>query len=331
MILRILFADPMLRMLVGAILLAAFLPVSGASREVAQSVADVAIFLLFLLNGMRIARKDMRAGFANWRFFLPLILWVFGSLAVMGFGANLVAALLMPPLIATGFLYLGVLPSTVQSATSYSTLGGGNIALSVIAAALLNILGVFVSVPLFLIFGGSGEGAVGSGAIIKILLVLILPFAIGQIVQTRTTGFIAKHKPKIVWMDRLVIAIAVYVAFSGAVTQGIWTKVGAADWAVIVALVALMLALAHCGAWLAGGALALRRPDRVSFLFAGAQKSAAIGVPLAAVLFPPDVAGFVVVPLLLYHLFQLVLAAPLSTRLARHPDAAGYNEGTTRS
>ena len=324
MILRTLFADPMLRMLVGAILLAAFLPASGAGRDIAQTVADVAIFTLFLLNGMRIDRRDMLAGFANWRFFLPLIAWVFGAMALFGLGATFAARGLVPPLIATGFLYLGVLPSTVQSATSYSSLGGGSVALSVIAAALLNILGVFVSVPLFLAFGGSGEGAIGSGAIIKILLVLILPFAIGQIVQTRTKKFIAKHKPKIVWMDRLVIAIAVYVAFSGAVTQGIWTRVGPGDWAVIVALVAAMLALAHGGAWLAGGALSLARPDRVSFLFAGAQKSAAIGVPLAAVLFPPAIAGFIVVPLLLYHLFQLVVAAPLSIRLARHPDAAGY-------
>jgi len=331
MILRTLFADPMLRMLVGAILLAAFLPVSGPGRDIAQTVADIAIFILFLLNGMRIARKDMLAGFANWRFFLPLILWVFGAMAVFGLGSNYVAEPFLPPLIAIGFLYLGVLPSTVQSATSYSTLGGGNIALSVIAAALLNILGVFVSVPLFLAFGGSGEGAIGSGAIVKILMVLILPFAIGQLVQTRTTKFITRYKSKIVWMDRIVIAIAVYVAFSGAVTQGIWTKVGPMDWAAIVALVVAMLGLAHGGAWLAGRALSLQRPDRVSFLFAGAQKSAAIGVPLAAVLFPPSVAGFVVVPLLLYHLFQLLLAAPLSTRLARHPGSAGYSAKTTRS
>ena len=325
MILRTLFADPMLRMLIGAILLAAFLPVSGPGRDIAQGIADVAIFVLFLLNGMRIARGDMLAGFGNWRFFVPLVLWVFGAMALAGLGANAGAQRLVPPLIATGFLYLGALPSTVQSATSYSSLGGGNVALSVIAAALLNILGVFISVPLFLALGGSGEGAVGGGAIVKILLVLILPFAIGQIVQSRTTHFIARHKPKIVWLDRLVIAIAVYVAFSGAVTQGIWTKVGPADWAAIVALVAAMLIFSHGGAWLTGGALKLERPDRVSFLFAGAQKSAAIGVPLAAVLFPPSVAGFIVVPLLIYHLFPLVLAAPPSTRLARHPDAADYS------
>ena len=61
------------------------------------------------------------------------------------------------------------------------------------------------------------------------------------------------------------------------------------------------------------------RPDRIAFLFAGSQKSVAVGAPLAAILFPPASAGFVIAPLLLYHLAQLVIAAPLATRLARRP------------
>ena len=65
-----------------------------------------------------------------------------------------------------------------------------------------------------------------------------------------------------------------------------------------------------------GGALGLRRDDRIAFLFAGAQKSIALGAPLAAVLFPPAVAGLLLLPVLTYHLLQLVLSAPLAARLA---------------
>ena len=72
MTLRTVFADPMVRMLVAAILLAALLPATGTARGVAQAVANAAIFILFLLNGMRIARRDIAAGIANWRFLLPL-------------------------------------------------------------------------------------------------------------------------------------------------------------------------------------------------------------------------------------------------------------------
>ena len=66
-----------------------------------------------------------------------------------------------------------------------------------------------------------------------------------------------------------------------------------------------------------GGLLGLDRGNRVSMLFAGAQKSIAMGAPLAAVLFAPAVAGVVLLPILLYHLAQLVLAAPIANRLSR--------------
>ena len=52
-------------------------------------------------------------------------------------------------------------------------------------------------------------------------------------------------------------------------------------------------------------------------LFSGGQKSIAIGAPLAATLFPPSIAGMVLLPTLVYHMAQLILSAPLATYLAR--------------
>lgn len=328
MAMRTLFADPMLRLLLLAVILAAFVPAIGEGREIAGVIVNAAIFLLFLLNGMRVPRREIARGIGNWRFLVPLLLWVFGAMALAGLALSAAAVGLMPPLIAIGFLYLGALPSTVQSATSYTSLAGGNIGLSVVGAALLNIAGIFVTVPIFLALGGMGEGSVGIETVRRIALILLLPFVIGQVVQGWTREFIERHKPKIVWVDRFVIALAVYVAFSGAVEQGIWSKVDPVVWAGLAVLVSLFLVFGNWGAWLAGGALGLDRDDRIAFLFAGAQKSVAIGAPLAAILFEPNVAGFVVVPLLLYHLFQLVVAAPIAARLAdsaeaRAPSRAG--------
>lgn len=333
MALRSVLADPMLRMLAGAILLAIVLPVGEAGRPAANALANAAVFVLFLLNGMRIARSEIAAGLRNLRFLAPLVLWVFGAMALAGLGLSMLGQGFLPPLVAVGFLYLGALPSTVQSATSYTSLAGGNVALSVIGAAILNILGVFLTVPVFLALGGSGEGAVGFETAQRIAFILILPFAIGQLVQDRTTAFIAAHKPKIAWVDRFVIALAIYVAFSAAVEEGIFVRVDLPAWAALSVLIAAFLLFGNLGAWLCGGALGLPQRDRIAFLFAGAQKSAAVGVPLATILFAPEAAGFIVVPLLLYHLFQLVVAAPIASRLAlrSHPDGGDCNGPTTRS
>ena len=43
--------------------------------------------------------------------------------------------------------------------------------------------------------------------------------------------------------------------------------------------------------------------------------AAAGSLVLATILFAPEVAGFVVVPLLAYHFLQLVIAAPIANRL----------------
>ena len=312
-----LLSDPMIAVLVLASALALLLPATGGASAMARVVSNGGIFVLFLVNGMRIRRSEIARGFANWRFFGPLMIFVFGGMALTGLGFASLAGSVLPPLVALGFVYLGCLPSTIQSATSYTSLAHGNVALAVVGAALINIAGVFVSAPLFALLGGGAAGEIGSGAIIRIGLILVLPFVIGQMVQDRVIERVAAQRARIAWLDRAVIGLAVYVAFSGAVEQGLMRLFAPADWAVLVALVLAWLALALGAAWATSGLLGLPRADRITFLFAGSQKSVAIGAPLAAILFPAESAGFVIAPLLLYHLAQLVLAAPLATRLAR--------------
>lgn len=314
--------DLMVRLLVLAIVLASVLPAAGAAREAAQWVANAAIVLLFFLNGLRLARGDVLRGIAQWRLLVPLVLWCFGAMALAGKGFALALHEALPPLVALGFLYLGVLPSTVQSATAYSSLAGGNVASSVVAAALTNVLGVFLSAPLFAALGGGAAGGLGAAGLAKVVLLLILPFAVGQMLQPRLGGWAGAHRKLVTWLDRASIAVAVYVAMSGAVEQGLWGAVRPHQWVLLLMAASAFLAAAFAGSWALGRALGLARSDRIALLFAGAHKSVAMGAPLATVMFPPQVAGAVLVPLLVYHLLQLVASAPLASRLARAPRAA---------
>lgn len=307
----------MVRLLVVAIALAVVLPVKGSMRDAAQLVANAAVFLLFFLNGVRLPRHEVVAGISNHRLLWPLTLWCFGAMALAGWALWQLGAGWMPPLLALGFLYLGCLPSTVQSATAYSSLAGGNVASSVVAAALLNLLGVFITAPLFSLLVGGAGGGFHSDALVKVMLILLLPFVLGQGAQGQLGTWVRDHKPLTTWMDRLSIAIAVYVAFSGAVEQQFWTRIDLAGWLWLLGGTAVFLVFGHWGAWLLGGMLGLDRGNRITMLFAGAQKSIAMGAPLAAVLFPPAVAGVILLPILLYHLVQLVIAAPIAARLTQ--------------
>lgn len=309
--------DPLVRLLVLAIVLASLVPVGEQHRAGAQAVSDGAIFVLFLLNGLRLPRAEVVLGIRNVRFLLPLAVWCFGAMGLAGWLFAGMGAAILPAPVALGLLFLGILPSTVQSATAYSSLAGGNVAASVVAAAVINVLGVFLSAPLFSLLAGSEAAAFELDALERIALILLLPFILGQIAQRWLGDIVRDHRRVATWMDRLSIAIAVYVAFSGAVEQGLWRQVDLAAWAGLLLLVSAFLALGFGGAWLLGGALRLARADRIAFLFAGAQKSIALGAPLASVLFPPAVAGLLLLPVLTYHLLQLVISAPLAQRLNR--------------
>jgi sodium/bile acid cotransporter 7 len=309
--------DPMLRLVAAAMILALVVPVHGGARELAQLISNAAVFLLFFLNGLRLPRNEVRAGMTNHRLIWPLIGWVFGVMAAAGWALWQAGAGWMPPLLALGFLYLGCLPSTVQSATAYSSLAGGNVAGSVVSAALLNILGVFVSAPLFSLLAGGEGAAIHTDGLIKVFAILLLPFVIGQLLQGRFGAWVQAHRPLVGTMDRSTIAIAVYVAFSGAVIERFWTLIDTEGWIWLGGGTALMLLVGHAGAWLLGGWLGLDRANRITMLFAGAQKSLAMGAPLATVLFAPAAAGIILLPLLLYHLVQLVIAVPIAARLSR--------------
>jgi solute carrier family 10 (sodium/bile acid cotransporter), member 7 len=220
--------DPMVRLIIAAMLLASLLPVKGEGREWVEAFANAMIFVLFLLYGLKLARRDVLAGFTNLRLLGPLALWVFGAMTLAGWLMWQASLPWLPATMALGFLYLGVLPSTVQSATVYTSIAGGNVAISVIAAALLNLLGVFISAPLFAALAGTSNAGVGLSTFAKVAALMLLPFLIGQAAQGFAGRWVRENKRPVSFLERATIGLAVYVAFSSAVAEGIWSSIDAA-------------------------------------------------------------------------------------------------------
>jgi sodium/bile acid cotransporter 7 len=315
MIARI-FADRFVLLLLGTILLASFLPVRGEAANIAAMVSSAAIFVLFFLNGVRLPRHEVINGVRNWRLQGAIFLFVFGVMSAAGLALSHIFDNVLPATLALGILFTGILPSTVQSAAAYCALAKGNVAASVVAAALINLVGVVLSPVLFALLAHVGEGSVSGEAVGRIALILLLPFALGQMMQRWFKPWVDGHKSLATWMDRVSIAIAVYVAFSGAVVAGIWSIVRGDELAWLAVALSIMLVIGFGGAWVLSGVMKLPRGDRITMLFSGGQKSIAIGAPLAATIFPPAIAGMVLLPTLAYHMAQLILSAPMATYLA---------------
>lgn len=312
------FPDPFIPVLLAVVLLAAVLPVSGAALPLAMALSTIAIVLLFFLHGLRLPREDVRRALAHWRLNGAAFLFCFGVMPLAGFAASLAFAPLLPPVLALGLVYLGVLPSTVQSATTASNMAGGNVAASVIMAALLNLAGILLSPLLFsLLADARGEFVLTGAMLMRILGMLLLPFAAGQIMQPWLRPWALRRRALTVLMDRTAIAIAVYVALSGAVAAGLWAQLGADQLAALAAALALLLIIAFGGAWALGRVLHLPRADGISLFFAGAQKSVAVGAPMATILFPPAMAGTLLLPLISFHIIQLIISAWIAAHLGK--------------
>ena len=132
-----LLPDPLVRLLLATVVLATVLPAQGVALEVLSFISSAAVFLLFLLNGLRLPRHEVLAGLSNVRLLAPLVAWVFGAMALAGLGMAHLLDNRVPQLLALGFLYLGCLPSTVQSATAYVSLANGHVAASVASSPAL--------------------------------------------------------------------------------------------------------------------------------------------------------------------------------------------------
>src|SRR3546814_131449 len=109
-----------------AIRRASLRPVRGAAWPVAQGVATAAIILLFFLNGVRLPRDEVLHGIRNWKLQAGNLAFCFVAMALLGVAAQAATAPFLPATLALGFLFLGILPSTVPSATAASSRAGGN-------------------------------------------------------------------------------------------------------------------------------------------------------------------------------------------------------------
>ncbi|MEO6093147.1 MAG: bile acid:sodium symporter family protein [Novosphingobium sp.] len=308
------FADPFLLALLGSVVLASLLPCSGRGAAVFGALANAGIVLLFFLHGAKLSREAIVAGARNWR--LHLVVLAFSYMVFPALGLGMTRLLPLPAVIATGLLFLTLLPSTVQSSIAFTALARGNVAAAVCSASLSNLLGVVLTPLLVSLLMSRSGASVGLGAIEKVALQLVLPFALGHLSRPRIVNLLARHKPIVGLVDRGAILLVVYTSFSAAVIEGLWHRLSPLLLAEVIGLSVLLLTAVLALTRAAGKLGGFSREDAIVILFCGSKKSLVSGVPLAGVLFPPAQVGLVVLPLMVFHQLQLIACAVIARHYA---------------
>jgi sodium/bile acid cotransporter 7 len=315
--------DGFLLALVAVVTAAVLVPQLGATGGPLHfdQVATYGIAVVFFLYGLTLAPDKLKQGAAHWRLHLTVQLATFVLFPVVVFVLLLPLRSGIHPALATGFLYLAALPSTVSSSVALTSLARGNVPIAIFNATLSSIIGVFATPVLMAWFAATtGEPLPLLPVITKICLLVLLPMAIGQIGRIWLKGWAARNIKTIRLADRAVILAIVFNAFSDSVIGGVWEGPDAVMLATMAIGVVVIFVAVYLILKLVCRALKFDVPDTIACLFCGSVKSLATGVPLARLMFGNDpMLGLIIAPIMLYHVFQLVVLGVLANRYARRP------------
>jgi sodium/bile acid cotransporter 7 len=302
--------------------LASVLPARAEVADGLGWVTKVAIGIVFFLHGARLSREAVVRGLVHWRLHLVILCATFAVFPLLTVGLAALPAWITPPELATGLILVGCLPSTIQSSIAFVSVARGNVPAAVASASGSNILGVFLT-PLLIGVLLHAEGSMSPSAIWSIILQLLVPFVAGQVLRRWIGDWVTRNGKILGKLDRGTILLVVYVAFSEAVVEGVWSRLGALDLVRLLVLCAALLAAVLGLTVLAARVFGFSKEDEIAIVFCGSKKSLASGAPMAAALFTPAVAGVAMIPLMVFHQMQLMACAAIAQRYARRPDTGG--------
>ncbi|MDV5149369.1 bile acid:sodium symporter family protein [Streptomyces sp. SBC-4] len=316
--------DAYILALLGTVALAALLPASGTAATVAEGASTGAVALLFFLYGARLSTREALDGLRHWRLHLTVLGSTFLLFPLLGLAARGLVPTVLSPQLYSGLLFLCLVPSTIQSSITFTSIARGNVPAAICAGSFSSLAGIVLT-PLLaaLLLGGStvlggGTGGLSADALLKIVLQLLAPFLAGQLLRRWVGGFLVRHKKALGHVDRSSILLVVYTAFSQGMVAGVWHLVTPARLGLLLAVEAVLLAVMLALTWYGAKRLGFDRADRVAIQFAGSKKSLAAGLPMASVLFGAH-ASLAVLPLMLFHQMQLMVCAVIAKRRSHDP------------
>lgn len=322
-LLRRLRIEPFILAILAAVVVAAFLPATGGAAETLDWVTTIGIAVLFFLYGARLEPRELLVGLAHWRLHSVVLGATFILFPLLGLLGQWILTPVLGASLAAGFLFLTLVPSTVQSSITFVAIARGHVSAAVVSASVSNLLGVFLTPLLvFALMTTDGSVVITWDSVGSIALQLLLPFVVGQLLRSWVLPLI-RRITRIALFDKAVIVLVVYAAFSDGVVDGIWSTIGAAELAWLIVACSVLLAVVLGLTELASRALGFEDRDKRVVQFCGSKKSLATGLPMAAVLFVGQPIGLMVLPLMLFHQIQLIVCAWLAGRYGR---AAGAQE-----
>jgi sodium/bile acid cotransporter 7 len=194
----------------------------------------------------------------------------------------------------------------------------GNVPAAIFNATLSSLLGVVVTPALVsLVAQTTGQAPPLGQTVTKVATLLLLPFALGQLLRPFAGKFFGRYKKYTAISDKCIILLLVFAAFSDSVNAGLWTTYGPGVLALTMLATSALLAFVLALTTTLARVLRFNVPDEIVAVLCGSKKTLASGAPMAKLIFAGSASlGPILLPIIVYHQIQLFVCSVLARRYA---------------
>lgn len=303
------------------VILGKILPFKDSYKQVFDLDAFIScgIVGIFFLYGLKLNFKKVIQDISNWRLHLlvqgaTFVLFPFLVFLFYGFAVNTAYYALW-----LSVFFLATLPSTVSSSVVMVSIAKGNITSAIFNASISGLIGIVMTPLLMGIFlQQSGESTLDQSQIVtQLLLKVLLPIILGLMLHGFFVKFVTKYTKLIAQFDKLIILLIVYESFSAAFLQNAFSAVSLQVFAVLVVSLVLLFFLVYYILKFISWKMNFSREDTITATFCGSKKSLIHGSLFVLILgIPDDQKVLFLLPIMLYHSFQLFYVSWLANKIA---------------
>lgn len=273
----------------------------------------VAVSIIFICSGMLLRTSEVRTALSAWK----ATAW--GSFSILLLtpliGTALALQTPLAPEFQLGLALFCCVPTTLSSGIALTIQAGGNMALALLLTVLTNTLGVF-TVPFVLeqLLEATGKVELSGGELLlDLCLSILLPLALGRLLQRFLGEWIGRHRAGITMASNLALVSIPWMKFSQSAER---LSQLLASSLVLVVLSGVLIHLLYL-ALNDGASRLLRLPleARKAVVILASQKTLPVAMTVLAFLpVPAETKGLIAIPCITSHLTQIFLDAFLATR-----------------
>ncbi len=316
--------DPFVLAISLSIVVSYFFPQLGASDSIVpiDTISSIGISLIFFFYGLKLSTEAIRSGLANWKLHVVVQSTTFVLFPLLVLAFYPLAKDTSHEILWLSILFLAALPSTVSSSVVMVSLAKGNVPAAIFNASISGIIGIMLT-PLWLTpFIQETDIPIDfSDIYVQLATEIILPLVVGLLLRKYWGEFARKNSRGLSLFDKSIILLIIYKSFVHSFEEKIFETVSILELILMTGIVIVLFFLVYGLTGWIGKRLHFSREDRITAQFCGSKKSLVHGTVFSKALFgQSSIIGLILLPLMIFHAFQILIISVLATRMGKEVD-----------